>query len=442
VSRPQRISIWSIQNRARRGTTRPWVARWSIDRRGRSRSFTHKREAEDFVARLRVAKLEGVRFSTETGEPVTWGQATADLTAAAWVKRWFDEQSSSMKPSSRTSLAEAMARILPHLVRSRAPEAPEGIRSAIQDWLAGKTEQPQFLSRWSIPLSDLTPERGRVAFDAACRRVSRKTTKEAGASVGANTIRRYRAAMRQIMGAAVVAGLLDEQPIPAAPKGNRRVAQKSVSEEVDVDLLPTVREAADCIERMRNRRPVSNSYATVAYVILLAGLRPSEARALLIEQVELPDQGFGQIRVLRSAQDPGLFTQPGEEVGPTKTGVIRSVPIPPQLVRILRAQIGERTSGIVAPSETGGTILLSNLDRSWARARTNSSWVPYSLRHTAATGWLRSGVSLTETARRLGHSTEMLIKVYAGLFRDDVDRANACIATWLDDEWIDADSRP
>jgi hypothetical protein len=87
VSRPQRISIWSIQNRASSGTTRPWVARWSIDQRGRSRSFTHKREAEDFLARLRVAKLEGVRFSNETGEPVTWGQAAADLTAAAQHKK-------------------------------------------------------------------------------------------------------------------------------------------------------------------------------------------------------------------------------------------------------------------------------------------------------------------------------------------------------------------
>ena len=433
MSRPQRISIWSVQNRASRGTARPWVARWSIDRRGRSRSFSHKREAEDFLARLRVAKLEGVRFSSDTGEPETWGQPAMGITAAGWVKRWFDEQSATMKPTTRTGHAEAAARILPHLVRQRAPEAPDRIRSAIQDWLAGRSEQPAFLRRWSIPLSDLTPERGRVAFDAACRRT--EGTKQASGSVGANTVRRYRATMRQIMEAAVVAGLLDEQPIPGTPKGNRRVAHKVVSEEVDVDLLPTVREAAACIERMRNRRPVSNSYATIAYLILLAGLRPSEARGLLIEQVDLPEEGFGQIRVLRSVQDPGRFTRAGEEVGPTKTGVIRTVPIPPQLVRLLRAHIGARTAGLVAPSETGGTIHLSNLDRSWARARTNTTWVPYSLRHTAATGWIRSGVSLTETARRLGHSTEVLIKVYAGLFRDDVERANERISTWLDAEW-------
>ncbi len=434
MSRPQRIGIWSVQNRSTSGTRRPWVARWSVDRRGRSRSFTHRREAEDFLARLRVAKLEGVRFSPETGEPESWSRPGIAVTAAAWVKRWFDEQSPDMKPKTRTSLAEAVARTLPHLVRSRAPEAPEGIRSAVLDWLAGRGAQPEFLRRWSIPLSELTPEVGRAAFDAACLRVSHpQSTKR---KVGANTIRRYRAAMRQVMDAAVQAGLLDEQPIPEAPKGNRRVAQKVTTEEVDVDLLPSVREAAACIERMRNRRPVSNSYATLGYLMLLAGLRPSEALALRIEQVELPaDGGFGQIRVLRTAHEPGRFTREGEEVGPTKTGVIRTVPIPPQLVELLRAHIGDRTAGLVAPSESGETIRLSNLDRSWARARTNTSWVPYSLRHTAATGWIRSGVSLTETARRLGHSTEVLIKVYAGLFRDDVERANERISEWLDAEW-------
>jgi hypothetical protein len=66
-------------------------------------------------------------------------------------------------------------------------------------------------------------------------------------------------------------------------------------------------EAAACIEHPRNRRPVSNSDATIAHLILLAELRPSEARGLLIEQVDRPDEGFGRIRVLRSAQDPGRF---------------------------------------------------------------------------------------------------------------------------------------
>lgn len=105
--------------------------------------------------------------------------------------------------------------------------------------------------------------RRRVAFDAACRRT--EGTKQASGSAGANTVRRYRATMRQTM------------------------------------------EAAAGIEHPRNRRPVSNSDATIAHLILLAGLRPSEARGLLIEQVDRPDEGFGRIRVLRSAQDPGRF---------------------------------------------------------------------------------------------------------------------------------------
>jgi integrase len=171
--------------------------------------------------------------------------------------------------------------------------------------------------------------------------------------------------------------------------------------------------------------------------MLLAGLRPSEARALRIEHIDFADDddAFSTIRVVESAQEVSRFTHPDEVIGETKTGVRRSVPIPPQLAQILREHIGERTSGLVAPSGKDTPVCLSNLDRSWERARTNKSWVPYTLRHVAATGWLRSGVSVAEVARRLGHSPEVLMRVYAGLFRDDVERANERIGTWLDTEW-------
>ena len=63
------------------------------------------------------------------------------------------------------------------------------------------------------------------------------------------------------------------------------------------------------------------------------------------------------------------------------------------------------------------------------------SWDQDSLRYMSATGWIRSGVSVTETSHRLGHTTEVLLKAYTGLLRGDLERANERISTWLNAEW-------
>lgn len=44
---------------------------------------------------------------------------------------------------------------------------------------------------------------------------------------------------------------------------------------------------------------------------------------------------------------------------------------------------------------------------------------------------LRAGVSPAEVALRLGHSVDMLMKVYAGVFEDERMRANVLIEQYL-----------
>jgi integrase len=48
----------------------------------------------------------------------------------------------------------------------------------------------------------------------------------------------------------------------------------------------------------------------------------------------------------------------------------------------------------------------------------------YDLRHSAATTMLRAGVPPAEVARRLGHSVDILMRVYAGVFDDERPRSN------------------
>lgn len=55
----------------------------------------------------------------------------------------------------------------------------------------------------------------------------------------------------------------------------------------------------------------------------------------------------------------------------------------------------------------------------------------YDFRHAAATTWLRAGMPLAVTARRLRHSVETLVSTYVGALDDEEHTANQRIDTYL-----------
>ncbi|ACY96486.1 hypothetical protein Tcur_0897 [Thermomonospora curvata DSM 43183] len=82
-------------------------------------------------------------------------------------------------------------------------------------------------------------------------------------------------------------------------------------------------------------------------------------------------------------------------------------------------------------------IPASTLSRVWEEARriglspeqqlSPLAGRPYDLRHACATLLLNSGVPPKEAARRLGHSVDVLWKVYAGCMDGDEERINRLI---------------
>ena len=136
------------------------------------------------------------------------------------------------------------------------------------------------------------------------------------------------------------------------------------------------------------------------------------------------------------------FDEPGEpQTGPC------AVPIPPVLVNILREWIDDnalvgpdrllfRTRNDTRPSG-------SNWARAWHRALESVGQKPlrvYDCRHAAATTWLRAGMPLGETARRLGHSVETLVSTYVGALDDEEHTANQRIDTYLQPRHTEDDS--
>lgn len=111
--------------------------------------------------------------------------------------------------------------------------------------------------------------------------------------------------------------------------------------------------------------------------------------------------------------------------GEPKTGP-RSVPIPPVLVDILREW--RDTNRLTTPerllfrTRNDTTPSGSNWARSWHRALESVGQQPmrvYDCHHATATTWLRAGMPLAETARRLGHSVETPVSTYIDALNDE-----------------------
>lgn len=418
-----KVTIRSVLNRNKSGRTfpSPWVVKWRVGASDRSRVFADKTAATVFHARLVSARAEGLRFDLKSGLPELW--ASSDDVVAVFAKQWFEEQRPSWSPRSRRNASDVLVPALICLVRARAPQPPDmpALRREVRDWLAGpaNAEPPTFLRRWSLPLSEIDEDVAKQAAQVVYR-------KQDGTPVASSSQHRIRTVMRAMFTAAVDRRKIVKQPWPGATarKADRLTTQ------VNVRALPNQAEALAVIAGQRGP-----NFQVLGYLCFYAGLRPSEATALTVDRCTLPDEGWGSLRIEQAVQDIGpTWTEAGEEIGEPKTHA-RTVPIPPQLVAILRTHIGERTDGLVVPTRNGTPVQPSNWGKAWREAvrAHHKTWVVYDLRHACATIWLRC-VPIGECARRLGHSPEVLLSTYAGVLTGDEDIANQRIEEALTNE--------
>jgi integrase len=172
-------------------------------------------------------------------------------------------------------------------------------------------------------------------------------------------------------------------------------------------------------------------------------MRPSEAISLRGEDLELPGSGWGSARLRGATTEPGAaYTDSGQRwedkgLKHRATGSVRDVPLPPPLVELLRRHQGllEDPDGLLFLNARGRPMTASNYstvwqttrDRAWGHDEHLASATLYDLRHAAATMMLHAGVPPAEVARRLGHSIDVLLRVYAGVLRDEQDRSNELI---------------
>jgi integrase len=190
-------------------------------------------------------------------------------------------------------------------------------------------------------------------------------------------------------------------------------------------------------------------YPTIYY----AGCRPSEAVGLRRADCHLPPRGWGVLTLSEARpQTEKKFTDSGElhdrrGLKQREAGAVRSVPIPPVLVGILRQHLdefGTGVGGIVFHTERRRPVGKSMYAKVWREARRLAlspaqvdsplAEVPYDLRHAALSLWLNSGVDPTDVAERAGDSVEVLFRWYAKCLDGRRERNNRLIAHALQNE--------
>ena len=324
---------------------------------------------------------------------------------------------------------EALAKFISLAVRQRA-SPPPGLRRYLHSTLSpsAENEREAVFEEWLVKNCLQLDELDLECVAELDRQLGLKLD---GSLYAANTASRIRIVCRACIHAAVAAKAITDDPWPARSwsRTRRKVSRKRRG--VEVRRLPSPANMARAIDAIRSRDPASGTYRVMTAVAYCAGLRPSEVVMLRMRALDIPrTSGWGQIQVTEADIS---FDEPGEP----KTGSC-TVPIPPVLVSILREWIED--GGFTSPDallfRTRGDKrpLASSWGRAWHRALAETGQERlriYDCRHAAATTWLRAGVPLAETARRLGHSVDTLVANYVGVLEDEEQIANQRIEHML-----------
>lgn len=278
-----------------------------------------------------------------------------------------------------------------------------------------------------------------------------------GGPVAAAVLNRRRSALNHCLKRAVRLDRLAANPVPMVDRSAPTAPQVR---RVEKEALPGLGAALEFCEKVRDYGREGRRYAVSFLVILLAGLRPSEVALLHNVDLYLPERGWGHVNVWggtvvagRRYTDTDRAWADQDQKWRTPEAEARKVPIPARLVAELRAyltEFGTADDGRVFVNSRSNPLTPNNTGKAWRTVR-DLMWpplrdshgnirdrrfqanrfyelVPYDFRHLQAGLLLAApGISDAEAARRLGHSVDMLRKVYASWFQEDGATRNAAM---------------
>ncbi|MGW0409882.1 tyrosine-type recombinase/integrase [Streptomyces collinus] len=430
------VKVWGVRKRNTKKSS--YDVRWIVAGNVFSEQFRTKGLADHYRSKLMQAAHGGEGFDTVTGLPDSMVEKAASMSWYAFALRYLAMKWPHAAPNTRSGINESLTAVTMALLDDRPGQPPEElIRKTLRNWafvLPGPDERElpddvanilSWVSKASRPLADL----GDAALARAVLDFLR--LKLDGTAAAAETVRRKRRTLVNALHYAVDLGEFKENPLTSIrwkkPKVAGEVDPRVVANPEQARALLTAVSYIGGYGRARGRRLVG-LFACMYY----GAFRPAEVVALTEADLKLPERGWGTALLNRTRpnagkqwtdsgethDDRGLKNRPAEEV--------RLVPIPPQLVVILKQHLdtfGVAEDGRLFTNERGGVVGSSTYYRVWQEARALAlppaavasplATRPYDLRHSALSTWLNSGVDPTEVAERAGNSVEVLLSRYA-----------------------------
>ena len=446
------VKFWAIRP-GKAKTKRTYEIRWKVGHEPHSRTLGNRAQADNFLSELRQAARTGEAFDTESGLPDSVTKPTRQV--RSWLQfclAYIDMKWPPAAPKSRDSMTDALATAIPAAVSEALPDGlePETLRQALRHFALAPSSREldrppniaaalRWLDKTSLPVSEIgKPQHARAILDAI-------SVKQDGRAASATTIARKRSVFANVLRYAV-----ELEELTANPLDRLSWKPPKVSETVDRRVVVNPRQARELLTAVtyvgwQRRGPHARGQRLMALYACMyyAALRPGEAVALRQQDCSLPETGWGLLTLEKSRpevnqrwtdtssahEERGLKHRPTTET--------RRVPIPPELVAILRQHIdtfGVTSDGRIFASDRGHVIASTAISDVWAEARTlaltpaqvasSLAGRPYDLRHAAVSFWLNAAVPATEVADRAGHSVEVLLRVYAKCLDDGEAVAN------------------
>ena len=314
-----------------------------------------------------------------------------------------------------------------YTARLRGQAAPEEIAKVIK-WLSTST----------IPVAALVdPQTSGIHAREILDRIS---SKQDGTLAAANTANRKRTVLNNLMTyAELERKLLSGNPLKSVTWSRPRKL-KSVDPRCVINS-GQARRFLDAVERHSQRGKRLKAFYGCMYY---AALRPEVADLGEPNIVDLPEKDgeWGEFALTNSQPrsgsnwtDDGSVRQRRELKHRAKEDT-RTVPIHPELVKLLRDHLAEFGAGPGGRVFTLSTVKIVT-DRAYLKvfheARTAAfteaeaasliARRPYDLRHAGVSTWLNAGVAPAQVADWAGHTVDVLLRVYAKCVAGQQDEA-------------------
>lgn len=430
-----------------RGTevTTYWV-RWKCGGQRFKEPFRHSGQADSFRSKLNSAAKDGKAFSMSTGRPVEWvrDNPKAGPPPVSWYSLTLDYTKAKWKfasPNQRRSIAEALTDATEAVLATESPFPRAEVRRALVNWaysarLRGEAAPPEDIApviKWletaTVTVAELSePETSGIHARAILDRIN---SKQDNTRAAPNTANRKRAVLNNLMTYAErERKLITGNPLKSItwtePRQLKTVDPRCVINPEQARRL--ISTAGTLGERGRRLKAF---YGCLYY----AALRPEEAIALRsasIASLPAQDDEWGEFILTDSQTRSGSrwsddgSVRPRRELKHRAQGETRTVPIHPDLVKLLRdhlAEFGTGPGGRIFSLPRGGVItstaylVIFHKARqaafTEAEAESLAAQRPYDLRHAAVSTWLNATGDPAQVAEWAGHTVDVLLRVYA-----------------------------